>query len=129
MPVNSFAHRAAGFAGWHRVFLGVLEWGMNDVMGYPEPALAVPYWDWTDAESTADLFTDHWIGNGGNPDNDDCISGSPFATWNLPVMEADGISNASCIQRALGSDVPEPPTLEAVQEALRLVGRFSASPW
>ena len=69
---------------WHRLFLRVLELGLNDVMGNPAEPITQNYWDWTNPLQSARL----WASIGGDGFGQ-CVPDGPFAHanggWNISV--------------------------------------------
>ena len=57
-------HRNAGFLSWHREFILRIEKELQRVSS--KPSLSIPYWDWTDVDTTLDkIFVDHFMGPNG----------------------------------------------------------------
>ncbi|MEO9649385.1 MAG: tyrosinase family protein [Roseobacter sp.] len=55
-------HGAPGFLPWHREYLLRIERDLQEVSGNSD--LAIPYWDWTDQDTTFDIiFQDDFLGS------------------------------------------------------------------
>jgi Common central domain of tyrosinase len=90
------AHRGAAFLPWHREFLRVVEQDMRKAVS--DPALTIPYWDWTTARSPGDSgwpFVDDFMGGLGEADTLIVRTG-PFRTnldgtsdWVLHIVDAE----------------------------------------
>jgi tyrosinase len=69
---RNVAHRGPMFLPWHRVFLLFLEQNIQRVLA--DPTFGLPYWDWSldgslppAAQASTPIWTDAWLGGGGNP--------------------------------------------------------------
>jgi uncharacterized protein YegL len=90
------AHRGAAFLPWHREFLRIVEQDIRNAVS--DPNLAIPYWDWTTARSSADPgwpFTDDFMGGLGEAGTRIVRTG-PFRTnadgsseWALHIVDAE----------------------------------------
>lgn len=78
-------HGGPMFLPWHRQFLLLYENALREVSR--NNRLTVPYWDWTDPESTTAVFSDDLMGGDGNPDEEYAVTTGPFAKgkWELNV--------------------------------------------
>lgn len=78
------AHGGPMFLPWHRHFLWLFENALREVSRKP---VTVPYWDWTDPESTGAVFADDLMGGDGDPDEGYAVTTGPFAKgkWELNV--------------------------------------------
>ena len=56
------AHMSAAFLPWHREFLLLFEDALRQVSGKP---ITIPYWDWTNPNSTAAVFAPDFMGGNG----------------------------------------------------------------
>ncbi|XP_028818087.1 tyrosinase isoform X2 [Denticeps clupeoides] len=75
-----FAHEAAAFLPWHRVFLLLWEHEIRKLTG--DFNFTIPYWDWRDAPD-CQVCTDELMG-GRSPLNPDLISpASVFSSWRV----------------------------------------------
>lgn len=52
------AHETATFLPWHREYLYRFEEALQAV----DPAVTIPYWDWTDPNALDTIFTDNFLG-------------------------------------------------------------------
>ncbi|XP_059176497.1 uncharacterized protein LOC131956104 [Physella acuta] len=74
------AHGGAGFLGWHRIFLLILETALREV----DPTVCLPYWDSSLDNELQDstqspIWSPTFLGNSQGP----VVSG-PFANWTTP---------------------------------------------
>lgn len=127
-----WGHAGPMFLPWHRQYLRVLEEAMREVTG---EEIAVPYWDWTNAESTHAVFSDGFMGGDGDPRQDYAVTSGPFrkGAWDLKVQDVGlfwGQSASSWIRRRFGSS-PLAPTLptRADEEAALRAPRYDAAPF
>ena len=85
--VSAFAHFGSAFGPWHREFLRQFEFDLRQVSG--NPAIAIPYWDWTTGRVAGDPnwpFTDDLLGPLG--DVMGLVTSGPFsnpATWRMNI--------------------------------------------
>jgi tyrosinase len=84
---NGAAHMGPAFLPWHREFLLQFEQALNSVS--PGKNITIPYWDWTDASSTAAVFTDDFMGKGGDSVNTYAVMSGPFrkGQWTLDISD------------------------------------------
>lgn len=86
--VGNGAHRGPAFGPWHRELLRQFELDLRQVSG--NPAISIPYWDWTTAATAASAgwpFTDDFLGGFGDATTGQ-ISTSPFsnpAQWRMNI--------------------------------------------
>jgi tyrosinase len=80
------AHMWASFLPWHREFLRLFEDALRQVSGKP---ITIPYWDWTDPNSTAAVFTSGFMGGPGDPNHGYAVMNGPFrkGVWKLNVVD------------------------------------------
>jgi tyrosinase len=80
------AHMSAAFLPWHREFLLLFEDALRQVSGKPIP---VPYWDWTDPNSTAAVFSADFMGGPGLRSKGYAVMNGPFrkGAWRLNVVD------------------------------------------
>jgi tyrosinase len=116
------SHVGPMFLPWHREFVRLFERALSRVSG---KKIAVPYWDWTDPESTKAVFSDGFMGGDGNPSQGYAVTNGPFrkGRWKLNVQPI-GLQWASSaspyITRRFGSFPGVPlPIREDVRLALR----------
>lgn len=81
------AHNSPTFLPWHRQFLDLFEEMLQQMSG--NPRLALPYWDWTDAESTAAVFSDDFLGGNGDPKQQWGVTTGPFrkGEWQITIQD------------------------------------------
>lgn len=114
------------FLPWHRRFLQLFEDALREVSG---KRITVPYWDWTDAASTASVFSDDFMGGDGNRAEGFAVTSGPFrrGRW---VLEVDPIgvqwqaSKTKHLTRRFGS-FPAQPTLPSSSDVAFLMDRPS----
>ncbi len=131
------AHHNPAFPPWHRKMLWLYEDGLCRVSG--DPSLALPYWDWTDPESTAATFSLDFLGPGGDPDEGYALTEGPFNrdVWQLNILPYDPALRAKThekyLVRALGIDTGNSyrillPTIIDVNATLG-VTTYDTTPW
>src|SRR5690606_16860745 len=69
------AHMSPAFLPWHRKLLVLYEEALSEVAGRP---ISLPYWDWTNPESTAAVFSNDLMGVGGARENGFALTEGPF---------------------------------------------------
>jgi len=81
------AHMWASFLPWHREFLLLFEQALQQVSG--DPTLTVPYWDWTDPNSTAAVFAPDFMGGMGVAKHNYAVMNGPFRAgqWRLNIVD------------------------------------------
>lgn len=126
------AHGGPLFLPWHRLYLRLFERALQEVSGKP---IAVPYWDWTDPEATAVVFSDRLLGGDGDPARGYAVTEGPFAAdrWTLTVHPEGAVytpSASNFITRRFGSFPPAPtlPTAAQVRDATSRA-RYDVAPW
>jgi tyrosinase len=82
MDTMMMAHGGPPFLPWHREFLLLFEDALRQVSG---KKITVPYWDWTDPESTAAVFQDNFMGGDGDPAAGYAVTTGPFGGWMWPI--------------------------------------------
>lgn len=130
------AHNSPTFLPWHRQYLQEYEDMLRTVSG--DPNLALPYWDWTDPESTAAVFAPDFMGGNGDPDQDHAVVDGPFrkGQWKITIQDpasvlADVTAPKDFIVRNFGTFFDDGiglPTKPEVDEALD-VHRFDHQPF
>lgn len=78
------AHGGSMFLPWHREYILLFENALRDV-GHKD--ITLPYWDWTDPESTAAVFSDELMGGSGDPSDNFVVHAGPFRAgeWRINV--------------------------------------------
>ncbi|GGR66090.1 tyrosinase [Streptomyces humidus] len=120
------AHMTPSFLPWHRRFLLDLETALRRV----DPAVTVPYWDWTrDRATTAVPWTKDLLGGNGRR-SDHQVTTGPFAyatgDWTIRENVTDGEFLTRDLGRA-GSPIAL-PTASDVETALR-DPVYDVAPW
>lgn len=80
------AHMHASFLPWHREFLLLFEDALRQVSGKP---ITIPYWNWTDPNSTAAVFAADFMGGMGDSSKGYAVMNGPFrkGVWKLNVLD------------------------------------------
>ncbi|HEX9415696.1 MAG TPA: tyrosinase family protein [Gaiellaceae bacterium] len=80
------AHMSSAFLPWHREFLLLFENALRQVSGKP---ITIPYWDWTDPNSTAAVFAADFMGGPGVASKGYAVMNGPFrkGAWRLNVVD------------------------------------------
>lgn len=83
-------HRSPGFLPWHRQFLLEFERELQAV----DPAVSLPYWDWTSAGANSGLWADDFMGPNGIAGQNWRVVEGPFAeragNWPVTVRADSG---------------------------------------
>jgi tyrosinase len=84
-PHGHWAHRGPAFLPWHRVFLHMFESDLQAI----DPAVALPYWNWTtDNSPTSSIWSSDFMGGTGRREDGRVMDG-PFAfdreNWTLRI--------------------------------------------
>lgn len=108
------------FGPWHRLYLLLFENALQAVSG---KEITVPYWDWTDPESTRAVFTDGFMGGDGDATDDFAVKTGPFRKdqWKLVVNPPGFQWNPSAttyLTRHFASLAPSLPTPGDLEAAL-----------
>lgn len=105
-PQNSFAHMGVHFGTWHRVYMWLMDYGMNQVSDTPWETVLAPYWDWTNPVETTALYG--LMGRDGDPFDSQCIPG-PFAYPEYNISIKNGfypldVKQWQCVTRAISQE-------------------------
>jgi tyrosinase len=81
------AHNSPTFLPWHRQYLDEYEEMLREVSD--DPNLALPYWNWTDPDSTAAVFAADFMGGNGDPVQDYAVTDGPFrkGAWEITIQD------------------------------------------
>jgi tyrosinase len=113
------------FLPWHRVFLLFLEQNIQRVLG--DLTFGLPYWDWSvdgsflpAVQPNSLIWTDSWLGGGGNPVTNGKFAFNPADPNSFRVrLESDPITGQlrqtdRCLRRAFGMGTPSLPNVPEV---------------
>ncbi len=130
------AHNSPTFLPWHRQYLHLFEMMLRTTSGNPD--LALPYWDWTNTDSTAAVFSDDLLGPAGDPAHDYAVMTGPFrqGKWSFdiqdPAVYLDGVRTPeSFLVRRFNvflGESPGLPTKKDVKQALT-VSHYDHAPF
>ena len=130
------AHNSPTFLPWHRQYLILFEQMLRTTSGNPD--LALPYWDWTNADSTAAVFSNDLLGPEGDPAHDFAVMSGPFrkGAWSFdiqdPAVYLDGVRTPeSFIVRRFNvffDESPGLPTAKDVKQA-QAVSHYDHAPF
>lgn len=81
------AHNSPTFLPWHREYLARFEQALRTVSG--DDSMTLPYWDWTDPESTAAVVSSDFMGGNGDPDQGWAVVDGPFRKGNWTITVTD----------------------------------------
>ncbi len=126
MNKTGWAHCGPAFLPWHREFILQFE---NDLAAI-DASVALPYWDWTDTDISANPLNANFLGgNGGGADQ--MVADGPFAgtaKWKLNVKDDPG--DPAFLQRDLGADSTAPALPTAgLQNSVLDLASYDAAPW
>lgn len=116
------AHMWASFLPWHRELLLLFEDALRQVSGKP---ITIPYWDFTDPNSTAAVFSPDSMGGMGNPAKGYAVTDGPFAKgkWHLNVVDPkanDWYRKPYLVRRFGTKFAPTLPTSGQIAHALTM---------
>jgi tyrosinase len=123
-------HKSPTFLPWHRKFLLMYEQALRKVSGKD---ISLPYWDWTDAGSVPVVFSEEFMGPGGDPSDGYVVNAGPFSKhhWRVTVFPKDEqthqVIETPYLLRKLGS-AHELPTDSDVKGCLAL-STYDVYPW
>jgi len=123
------AHMGPAFFPWHRRFLRLFEETLQTI----EPAVTLPYWDWTvDRSTTGAPWFDDLLGGNGDPAEGEAVMTGPFrkGSWEISIFDPGDMDQVPYLARNFGASkmAAELPTAEEVEEALA-IATYDASPW
>lgn len=121
-------HGGPAFLPWHRAFLLEFEKALEAAAGKP---IAIPYWDWTNPESTDAVFSPDFMGGTGDPNQHYAVITGPFriGEWDVSVFDPDDPDQFPFITRNIGSPMASTlPTRAQVETALS-IPNYDVSPW
>lgn len=121
-------HGRPQFFPWHRVMLLRFEDAMEEVTG---KRISIPYWDWSDPESTAAVFSDDFMGGTGDPENGYAVMSGAFRRDNftVDVFNPRDPQKLTYVARNIGSAyMPNLPTPEQVDAAFD-IPTYDVAPW
>lgn len=135
------AHMGPSFLPWHRVYLRVFEQALRDVSGKD---ISVPFWDWSDAASTAAVFSDDFMGGSGDPANGYAVMTGAFrkGEWNIDFTDNDDVDSifvdidtdpnpVPYLTRAIGVNPAWQSVLPTAQDVATTlaVSVYDSAPW
>jgi tyrosinase len=133
---HGVAHQNSAFPPWHRKLLWLLEYAMCEATGL---AIGLPYWDWTNPQSTAAVFQNDLMGECGVVENNYAVVKGPFrrGVWQLNIAPTPGCafqqSPWNYIVRGCGaSEASSYPVYlpNAVEVAALLkIENYDSAPW
>jgi tyrosinase len=127
-PQPGWAHQSGVFTPWHRALLLEFEKELQTA----NPAVTIPYWDWTqDSSPTSSLWTSDFLGgNGAGADGQ--VAEGPFAgsAGKWPIRVKDGPTDPDVLRRDMGAD-PTAKELPSAsdQAAVLAMGPYDRQPW
>ena len=86
------AHNSPTFLPWHREYLHKFDAMIQQMSG--DPTMTVPYWDWTNPESTAAVFSADFMGGNGNSKQEWAVTTGPFrkGQWKITIQDPAALS-------------------------------------
>jgi tyrosinase len=113
------------FLPWHRLLLVLFDEALDAVSEEP---LSVPYWDWTDPDTSA-IFDDRFMGGDGDPALGGVLTRGPFRGDAFPVRIAapEATAPENAVRRGFGdlATLPKPADIEAALQ----VSYYDVAPW
>lgn len=122
---QSWGHQAAAFGPWHRVLLQQFEFELQQI----DPAVTIPYWDWTDTE-VGPLWSKDFLGGDGDPNGKWKVTTGRFAfdggEW--PIRVKDSANEADFLRRRMGKLAKLLPSSKDVAAAMAF-DVYDLDPW
>jgi tyrosinase len=115
-------HRSPSFLPWHRKFLIEFERALQAV----DPAVDLPYWDWTTAGAGSSLWANDFMGPNGDAARNRQVTVGPFAQTNWPLRHRS--DNAGFLRRNFGGGGVRLPTASEVSTVLG-IRTYDTAPW
>lgn len=128
---GGYGHVGPTLLTWHRAFLAEFEAALTKAAGKP---VAIPYWDWTDPDSTEVVFSEDFMGPAGNEDLGYAVTEGPFSAdqWTVTVkgFTSTNPGQFDHLVRNFGSEASasELPSVEDVAQAL-LRPEYDSAPY
>jgi len=128
---GGYGHQGPDVWTWHRAFLLEFEEALRAAAGKP---MAIPYWDWTDPDSTTALLADDFMGPGGKKEDNYVVMSGPFrkGQWRLNVknFSLSEVGQFDDLVRAIGTSslATTLPSAQEVQDALSRP-LYDVAPW
>lgn len=127
------AHETPAFLPWHRKMMLLFENAIRSV-GFPD--FTLPYWDWTDPESEAVMFSDDFMGPlVGDAGDNHAVNEGPFRKGRfplnvtpMPIGSMDDASQSPFNFLTRGPKTIDLPSREEVDDLMALT-RYSAPPY
>ncbi len=130
------AHMHPNFLPWHREFLRRFDHELQLASG--NPAMSVPYWDWSNPDSFNSVFSEDFLGGDGDPNDDYRVKTGPFRAgeWEILLLdetddEWDGDQDldikAGPLQRKFGDGAM--PTREEAIDAVLTYRPYDVAPY
>lgn len=85
------AHMHPNFLPWHREFLRRFDLELQRASG--DPTMTLPYWDWSNPDNFANIFSDDFMGGDGDPNDDHRVKTGPFRAGEWQVLLLDATDN------------------------------------
>ena len=130
------AHNSPTFFPWHREYLIRFEEMLRTASA--DKTITVPYWDWTDPDSTAAVFADDFMGGEGDPAKDWAVTSGPFrkGKWSFTIQDPDVFLDGVKTPKpylvrhfnVFFDEAPGLPTKRDVKEALQ-VSHYDHKPY
>ncbi|MEU6981701.1 MULTISPECIES: tyrosinase family protein [unclassified Streptomyces] len=120
------AHMCPSFLPWHRKFLLEFERALRRI----DPAVTVPYWDWTrDDTPAASLWSDDFMGGNGRRGDFQVMTG-PFAYAGGRWTVKQNMTEGNFLTRDFGRP-RDPITLPTAAQVEELMGEraYDVAPW
>ncbi|QRN93329.1 tyrosinase family protein [Archangium violaceum] len=126
-------HLSPSFLPWHRKFLLMYEQALREVSGKD---ISLPYWDWTDEASTHAVFSEDFMGRGGDTKEGHAVLQGPFrkGVWEVKVFSMDEKTKEELkipylVRSTLEMhDAPMLPTTADMDACLK-VSAYDEAPW
>jgi len=135
LPDYNIAHGTSVFPPFHRKLLSLYEDKLNEITGRND--IAIPFWDWTDPESTEALLADDFMGRG-DPEQCYKVTTGRFneaSGWTVDVKSYNEEHMCPWTYLARGTGDVSATILEVIMatkqdlDPLMAVSRYDCEPW